>query len=141
MAPFVRVAPEIQRGLPHPGWSACIALIAPWVRTRFSFFASTFSVNRHGRFRASAIFRRIARRAPLLSSWQPAMRWRVTEQGRCLHVWKSVLRYEDLIKLNIYLRDVHTTDFLEQVAAELAPASNPAVTLAGKRRGKAESLR
>jgi hypothetical protein len=25
MAPFDRVAPEIQRGLPHPGWSACIA--------------------------------------------------------------------------------------------------------------------
>jgi hypothetical protein len=65
---FVRIAPEIPRGLPHPGWSACIALIAPWVTTRFSFFTSTFSVNRHGRFRASAIFRRIARRAPLLSS-------------------------------------------------------------------------
>jgi enamine deaminase RidA (YjgF/YER057c/UK114 family) len=43
----------------------------------------------------------------------------------------SVLRYEDLIKLNIYLRDVHTTDVLEQVAAELAPASNPAVALHG----------
>jgi hypothetical protein len=41
------------------------------------------------------------------------------------------LRFEDLIKLNIYLRDVRTTDVLEQVEAELAPASNPAVALYG----------
>jgi hypothetical protein len=36
-----------------------------------------------------------------------------------------------LAKLNIYLRDVHNTDVLEQVAAELAPAGNPAVALYG----------
>jgi enamine deaminase RidA (YjgF/YER057c/UK114 family) len=41
------------------------------------------------------------------------------------------LRFEDLVKLNIYLRDVRTTDIMEQVAAELAPSANPAVALYG----------
>jgi enamine deaminase RidA (YjgF/YER057c/UK114 family) len=40
-------------------------------------------------------------------------------------------RLEDLVKLNIYLRDVRGTDVIEQVAAELAPAANPAVSLYG----------
>ncbi len=41
------------------------------------------------------------------------------------------LGFDDLVKLNIYLRDVRTTDVLEQVAAELAPAADPAVALYG----------
>ena len=44
------------------------------------------------------------------------------EQGLC---------FEDLVKLNIYLRDVRDTETVEQVAAELAPAANPAVALYG----------
>ena len=40
-------------------------------------------------------------------------------------------RFEDLVKLNIYLRDVRDTQTVEQVAAELAPAANPAVALYG----------
>lgn len=41
------------------------------------------------------------------------------------------LSFADLLKLNIYLRDVRTTDVLEQVAGELAPAADPAVALYG----------
>jgi enamine deaminase RidA (YjgF/YER057c/UK114 family) len=41
------------------------------------------------------------------------------------------LRFEDLVKLNVYLRDVRTIDVVEQVAAQLAPAANPAVALFG----------
>ncbi len=41
------------------------------------------------------------------------------------------LRLEDLVKLNLYLRDVRDTPTVEQVAAELAPAANPAVALYG----------
>jgi len=49
--------------------------------------------------------------------------------GRFLH--EQGARFEDLVKLNIYLRDVRATDVIEQVAAELAPAANPAVSLYG----------
>src|SRR5262249_41294960 len=41
------------------------------------------------------------------------------------------VRFEDLVKLNIYLRDVRDTAVVEQVAAELAPTANPAVALYG----------
>jgi enamine deaminase RidA (YjgF/YER057c/UK114 family) len=41
------------------------------------------------------------------------------------------LGFEDAVKFNIYLRDVRNTDVVEQVAAELAPAANPAVALYG----------
>jgi enamine deaminase RidA (YjgF/YER057c/UK114 family) len=39
--------------------------------------------------------------------------------------------FDDLVKLNIYLRDVRDTAIVEEVAAELAPAANPAVALYG----------
>jgi enamine deaminase RidA (YjgF/YER057c/UK114 family) len=39
--------------------------------------------------------------------------------------------FDDLVKLNIYLRDMRDTAVVEQVAAELAPAANPAVALYG----------
>jgi enamine deaminase RidA (YjgF/YER057c/UK114 family) len=39
--------------------------------------------------------------------------------------------FEHLVKLNVYLRDVRDTEAVEQVAAELAPAANPAVALYG----------
>jgi enamine deaminase RidA (YjgF/YER057c/UK114 family) len=49
--------------------------------------------------------------------------------GRFLH--EQGARFEDLVKLNIYMRDVYATHVIEQVAAELAPAANPAVALYG----------
>ena len=38
---------------------------------------------------------------------------------------------DDLVKLNIYLRDVGATDVIEEVAAQLAPSAHPAVALYG----------
>ena len=40
-------------------------------------------------------------------------------------------RLDDLVKLNIYLRDVGATDVVEEVAAQLAPSAHPAVALYG----------
>jgi 2-iminobutanoate/2-iminopropanoate deaminase len=39
--------------------------------------------------------------------------------------------FDDLVKLNIYLRDMRDTGVVEQVAADLAPTANPAVALYG----------
>jgi enamine deaminase RidA (YjgF/YER057c/UK114 family) len=39
--------------------------------------------------------------------------------------------FDDLVKLNIYLRDMRDTAIVEQIAAELAPGANPAVALYG----------